>query len=250
MAGLTGIYLKRKIDINVEKLNFQMTKSIAYENWYSIDNIVEEKGAFGKASLGILNPGSQPIFNDNKTIWIIMEGEIFNYDKLKMDLVKKGHNFKLNNDPEFILHLYDEYIDVFEYKLKELNGVFSIIIYDRRNNNLIICNDRYGFRPLYICDRGDYFLFSSEIKAILQDRSFGKYIDREAMADFFSFGYILGNKTFFKDIKLLPPASFVKCCDDRIDIYNYWNWDNIKSLGNNDEDEIVNELGKALAPIY
>ena len=244
MAGLAGIYLKRKIDINVEQLIFQMTKSIAYENWYSIDNITEERGAYGRASLGILNPGPQPIFNDNKTIWIIMEGEIFNYDKLKIDLVKKGYNFKLNNDPEFILHLYEEYTDVFKYKLKELNGIFSIIIYDRRYNNLTMCNDRYGFRPVYICDRGDYFLFSSEIKAILQDKNFKKYIDLEAMADFFSFGYILGNKTFFKGIKLLPPASFVKFRNDRISIYNYWNWDNIKSLSNNDEDEIVNELGR------
>ena len=244
MPGLTGIYLKRKIDINVEQLNFQMTKSIAYENWYKIDNIVEEKGTFGRASLGILNPESQPIFNDDKTIWIIMEGEIFNYDKLKRDLVKKGHSFKLNNDPEFILHLYDEYTSVFEYKLKELNGIFNIVIYDRRYNILIICNDRYGFRPVYICDRGDYFLFSSEIKAILQDRNFRRCIDLEAMADFFSFGYILGNKTFFKDIKLLPPASFIKCHDDKIDIHNYWNWNDIKSIGNNNEGEIVNEIGR------
>ena len=94
MAGLTGIYLKRRIDINVEQLNYQMTKSIAYENWYIINNIVEKKGAFGRASLGVLNPGSQPIFNDKKTIWIIMEGEIFDYDKLKIDLVKKGYDFK------------------------------------------------------------------------------------------------------------------------------------------------------------
>lgn len=174
----------------------------------------------------------------------MMEGEIYDYKDLKKELILKGHKFLVNNDPEFILHLYEEYKENFGEKLKGLNGIFLFAIYDTRAHKLIICNDRYGFKLLYCCDRGDYLLFASEIKAILQDKSFTRSVDLEAMTEFFSFGYVLGDKTLVEGVKLLPPASIFNYSNGKMEIKQYWNWNRIKKIGISDEDEILNELGR------
>jgi len=244
MPGLTGILKKQENALNIEDLLARMCKVIKYEDWYKIDTFLDESIGLGRASLGTLNPESQPMFNEDKNLCIMMEGEIYGYKDLKEELILKGHRFLVNNDPEFILHLYEEYGKEFENKLKDLNGIFLFMIYNLKNHKLIICNDRYGFEPLYWCDRGNYLLFASEIKAILQDKSFIRAVGLEAMAEFFSFGYVLGDKTLIEGIKLLPPASIFTYYNNRIEIKQYWNWNQIEKTGTMDEDEIVEKLGK------
>lgn len=244
MPGLTGILKKQDNQLNIGQLLSKMCQIIRYEDWYKIDTFLDESIGLGRISLGILNPESQPIFNEDKNLCIMMEGEIYGYKDLKEELILKGHRFLVNNDPEFILHLYEEYEREFKDKLKDLNGIFLFMIYNLKNHELIICNDRYGFRPLYWCNRGNYLLFASEIKAILQDKSFTRVVNLEAMAEFFSFGYILGDKTLIEGIKLFPPASIFSYSNGKIKIKEYWNWNKIKRREILHEDEVVDELGR------
>jgi asparagine synthase (glutamine-hydrolysing) len=181
MPGLVGILKKQDNAVETERLLARMCRIIKHEDWYNVDTFLDESIGVGRVSLGILNPEPQPIFNEDKSLCIMMEGEIYDYQDLKEELISKGHTFLVNNDPEFILHLYEDYGKEFGEKLKDMNGTFLFAIYDIRSHELIICNDRYGFRPLYWCDRGDYLLLSSEIKAILQDKSFTGSVDLEAM---------------------------------------------------------------------
>jgi len=167
MPGLVGIMKKQENALNIEDLLASMCKVIKYEDWYKTDTFFNESIGMGRVSLGVLNPEPQPIFNEDKNLCIMMEGEIYDYQDLKEELISKGHKFSVNNDPEFVLHLYEEYGKKFEKKLKDLNGIFLFTIYDKKKNELVICNDRYGFKPLYWCDKGDFLLFASEIKAIL-----------------------------------------------------------------------------------
>jgi len=242
MPGITGIYLKRQTNLEINDLNLRMIRTVNYEDRYKIDSIVDERVIFNRISLGILNPEPQPVYNEDKSLWIIMEGEIYDYQMLKKDLMLKGHKFSLNNDPEFILHLYEDHREDFGDKLKSINGIFLGIIYDKKINKLIVFNDRYGLKPLYWCDRGDYFLFSSEIKAILQDKGLNRELELKAIAEFFSFGYVLGDKTFIKDVNLFSPASIFICSGERNEIERYWSWNRIKKIKVNDEEEIIGEL--------
>lgn len=244
MPGLVAILKKKEKGLDTESLLAQMCQIIKHESWYKTYTFSDKSISMGRVSLGILNPEPQPIFNEDKSMCIIMEGEIYDSQNLKEELISKGHNFSVNNDPEFVLHLYKEYEKEFGEKLKELNGTFLFVIYDINNQKFIICNDRYGFRPLYWCDRGNYLLFASEIKAILQDRNFKRKVNLEAMADFFSFGYVLGDKTLVDEIKLLPPASIFIHFKGKTEINQYWNWNQIKKTDITNENEIVDELGR------
>lgn len=244
MPGFAGVIKEQDNTLNIEKLLPKMCDIIKYEDWYKTDTYLDKNIGMGRVSLGILNPEPQPIFNENKTLCIMMEGEIYDYTDLKEDLISKGHIFLVNNDPEFILHFYEEYKSNFAEKVKDLNGIFLLAIYDFNNHELIICNDRYGFKPLYLCERDNYLLFSSEIKAILQDRSIKREVNLEAMAEFFSFGYILGNNTLLEGIKLLPPASIFTYSNAKSEIKQYWSWNQIKKTDIIDEEQIVDKLGR------
>ena len=244
MSGLTGIIKEQGNTLDIEQLLPKMCEIIKYEDWYKTDTFLDKTIGMGRVSLGILNPEMQPIFNEDKTLCIMMDGEIYDYQHLKEDLVSKGHKFLVNNDPEFILHLYEEYRTDFAEKVKDLNGIFLFAIYDCNIHELVICNDRYGLKPLYLCERDNYLLLSSEIKAILQDASFKRKINLEAMAEFFSFGYALGDNTLIEGIKLLPPASIFTYSNGKSEIKEYWNWNEIKKIDFIDEEKIVDELGR------
>jgi asparagine synthase (glutamine-hydrolysing) len=196
-----------------------MARSITYEKWHQTNLYSAPPLAIGRVHLGITNPEPQPIFNEDGSILIVMDGEVFDYEDEKKRLELRGHKFKVGNDPEFCLHMFEEYGEEF---VRKLNGSFVLIIYDKRNENVLIANDRYGLRPLYYASEGIRFIFSSEVKAILKDESLKKDIDDEAVADFFAFGRLLGSKTFFKEIKLMPPGSIIIWADGRISEKKYW----------------------------
>ena len=191
MPGLVGIISENVVD---EQLLDRMVNSLKHEKFYRVDKYISSNFGFSRVHLGIFNPEPQPIFNENKSLCIFMDGKIYDYGEQLNELKNRGHKFNNENDPEFCLHLYEEYREDFGEKLKNLNGIFLIAIYDNRLHKLTLCNDRYGSRPLYWRDRGNYLLFSPEIKAIFQDKNFTRSVNLEAMADFFSFGYVLGNK--------------------------------------------------------
>ena len=209
-------------DKNRKALLESMLNSIKYENWYSTDSYNGPVFAIGRTHLGVLNPEAQPIFNEDGSLGIFMDGEVYDYDKQKRNLESNGHKFKVGNDAEFCLHLYEEYGEDF---VKNLNGSFVIIIFDAQNRKMIVANDRFRLRPFYYAKNGEKYLFASEVKAILQDKKFERKICHQAVADFFAFQWILGDKTFFEGIKALPPASILTWSDGKSCIRRYWDFE-------------------------
>lgn len=244
MPGLVGIVTTHdKADINVKELLSKMCHAVRYEEWYKTDTYVNKTFGLGRVHLGIFNPEPQPIFNEDKTLCIMMEGEIYDYQNMKEDLVSKGHKFSVDNDPEFILHLYEEYDTDFVHKL---NGSFTLVIWNENSHELLLINDRYGLRPLYYTEHNGYLLFGSEVKAILQDETFKRIIDNRSVADFFSFGYIIGNKTFFRGIELLPPASALTYNAGQSTIEQYWDFNFNEEYEDHPEEYYVKKLSKLI----
>jgi len=243
MPGLVGIVATQTVNDNTEKLLSKMCQAVRHEEWYKTDTYVNKTVGLGRVHLGIFNPEPQPIFNEDKTMCILMEGEIYDYQNMKEELVSKGHNFSVDNDPEFILRLYEEYGADFVHKL---NGSFTLVIWNENSQELLIINDRYGLRPLYFTERNGYLLIGSEVKAILQDETFKRIVDDRSVADFFSFGYILGNKTFFHGIELLPPASILTHNNGQMSIDNYWNFNYNEEYEDHPEEYYVEKLSKLI----
>jgi asparagine synthase (glutamine-hydrolysing) len=148
--------------------------------------------------------GHQPMCNEDASIWITFNGEIYNYLELREELVKRGHLFRSRTDTEVILHLYEEVGDAC---LERLNGMFALAIWDAKRERLLVARDRFGKKPLYYTSDGRRFRFASELKALLVDRAVSREIDPEALSLYVSLGYIPCPRTIFRGCLKLPPAS-------------------------------------------
>lgn len=228
MPGIVGV-----VGTEAKPLLKAMYNSIKHEDWYLVDEYVSSQFNIARVHLGILNPEPQPIFTEDKTLCITMDGEIYDSRKEKV---------KVNNDPEFCLHLYKKFGEDF---VNKLNGSFLVVIWDNQNQKLLIANDRYGTKPLYYAHNNGQFLFSSEVKAILQDKKFKREINLEAVAEFFAFEYLLEDKTFFKGINILIPASTLVYQKGQFFIKQYWDF-KFEEEYNKPEDYYVKELVSSL----
>ena len=202
MPGITGI-VDPKNRFDSPSLLKQMLRAMRHEEFYETMHYFDPPIALGRIHLGVVNPEPQPIFNENQDKCIVMNGEIYGYHQLR-DKLRHNHSFKFENDPELVLHLYEEYDLEFP---NFLDGSFVSAIWDAKKKELIIANDRYGLLPLYYTNFDGGFIFAPEVKGVIEIDNFPRILNEKAVADFFSFGYILGDKTFFKSIRLLPPAS-------------------------------------------
>lgn len=168
-----------------------------------------------------LSSGTQPIHNENETLWIVYNGEVFNYIELKEDLLEKGHRFYTTTDTEVVLHLYEE---LGHCCLDLLNGQFALAIWDSKEKELFLARDRFGIRPIYYSLRDDSILFASEIKAILMDAMMPRELDPIALDQIFTFWTTLPSRTAFKGIKELPPGHFLKTSHGSVSIEKYWDF--------------------------
>lgn len=216
MPGLAGC-LKRECDVNVEDVLREMVQEMMHDN-YSTDMFVTGPVGIARISLGILNPEPQPLVMGETVIF--MDGELYDH-RLKEDLVNKGHTFPVGNDPEYVIHLYSEYGRDFVH---HLNGSCVIVLWNGRNQELTIVNDRYGLRPFYYTERDGCLLFGSEMGALL-GKSIKPAVDERALSDFLLFRCILGTKTIVRGISLLPPASIMTCTCGGISVESYWDFD-------------------------
>lgn len=174
--------------------------------------------AHRRLSIVDLAHGHQPMPNEDHTIWLIYNGEIFNYQELRTQL--QNHHFATRSDTETILHLYE---DLGTNSALKLNGQFAFALWDGRENSLWLVRDRFGIKPLYYTLQDDRLIFASEIKAILQDERLPRQLNYSALAEHFTFQNTLGEKTFFAGIKLLPAGTWLKIYEDgRSEQYTYW----------------------------
>ena len=170
---------------------------------------VEGPAALGHRRLSIidLEGGAQPISNEDGTLWLTFNGEIYNFMGLRDDLVAKGHVFRTRSDSETIVHAFEEYG---EDCLERLRGMFAFAIWDSVKKELFMARDRLGKKPLYYyADRGR-LLFASELKAILEDSRVPRELDTMAVADYFTYHYVPFPGTIFKGIRKLPPGHFLR----------------------------------------
>ena len=166
-----------------------------------------------------LNTGAQPMSNEDETVWIVFNGEIYNFAALREQLQAKGHIFRSHSDTEVILHAYEEFgTDC----VNELRGMFAFAIWDSKQRRLFVARDRIGIKPLYFCTTGQEFYFASELKAILTDPAVSREINLPAIRQFLSFHYLPGTETLFKNIHKLPPGHSLMVESGRVTQQRYW----------------------------
>lgn len=181
---------------------------------------LDGRAALGNLRLSIIGipGGTQPIGNEDGTLWIVYNGEAFNYVELREELRKRGHRFSTETDTEVVLHLYEEQgADC----LHRINGQFSLAIWDSRGQKLFLARDRIGIRPLYYTFSGGRFLFASEIKAILAADG-ARPLEPRALAQVFTFWSTLPGRTVFRDIRELPPGHCMLVRDVPTTPQPYW----------------------------
>lgn len=219
MTGIVGFKLPND-QFKPADLLAKMANALQVENDCQVDLYSDESIHLGRASLGIVNPEEQPIWNEDHSVGIILEGEIFDYQPRQAQLIQHGYKFQWNrNHAEFILHLYEEKGEQF---VNELNGAFSLAIWDGRTQKLLLANDRLGFEPLYYTHKPDGFAFASGVRSLLFPPYRPFSLDFTALAQFLTFDHVLGNRTFFQDIQLLPPGSILTLIDGTVQIRTYW----------------------------
>jgi len=163
--------------------------------------------------------GKQPMFNEDKSIALVYNGEIYNFRELRKELEGKGHSFFSNSDSETILHAYEEYGNrCVEY----LDGDFAFAVYDSKNKKLFLARDRLGVKPLYYAVIDGEFFFASEIKAILQNKDFKKEIDLQSLHDLLTFRYVPEPNTILKGVRKLLPGHYLVYQNKKVNIFPYW----------------------------
>jgi len=218
MPGLIGVVGPQSNE-EIGKLLENMAKSLKHEDWYKIDLHREDGIGLGRVSLGILNAEPQPIWNEDRTLCIVMEGEVYDYEDEKRRLMERGHRFQVDNDVEFVLHLFEELGSKAPLRL---NGAFVAAVWDLQNRRLTIFNDRLGLRPIYYARHNGCLTFAAGVRGLLADPGLSRRVDPIAIAQFLSFDHVIGNRTLLSNVLLLPPASLLTFSKDRLTIQPYW----------------------------
>jgi asparagine synthase (glutamine-hydrolysing) len=175
--------------------------------------------AIRRLSIIDLETGDQPLSNEDGSVTLVFNGEIYNYRELRAQLLDRGHWFKTQSDGEVIAHLYEEQGPDF---VKELNGMFAIALWDGRANRLILARDRAGEKPLYYRRQDSTLLFGSEIKALLEYPGISRELDREAVAQYFFYGYFPSPRTVFTEIRKLPAGHRMVAQNGKVTLEAYW----------------------------
>jgi len=222
MCGIAGYYkYKNRNPLEDNEILGKMIDSIKHrgpddKGSYSDDYV--ELG-FRRLSIIDIQGGHQPIFNENKSLVLVFNGEIYNYIELRGELIKKGHVFESNCDSEVIIHLYEQYGLDF---VNRLDGMFAICLWNKKLNQLILARDRMGKKPLYYFHDQNGFVFGSEIKALFEHPSVSKNIDEESVALYMTLNYVPAPKTIYKNIFKLPAGSILVLEKGKLHLHSYW----------------------------
>lgn len=216
MCGISGLFG----DVSIESLE-RMNTSLSHRGPDDSETFCDLPVGLGHTRLSIidLETGSQPIFNEDESISVVFNGEIYNYRKLRNSLSSSGHKFTTQTDTEVIVHLYEEYGESFLQKLK---GMFAFALWDSNKERLILARDRMGIKPLLLADDGEAVSFASELQAILASGIEHGGIDKKAFAQYFGFGFIPAPRTAFKNISKLRPGEMAVITTEGIERKSYY----------------------------
>jgi asparagine synthase (glutamine-hydrolysing) len=221
MCGICGkIFFEKDKRVDPQLIKI-MADSMYHRGPDDEGNYISGNVGLGHRRLSIidLKGGKQPISNEDGTIWIVFNGEIYNYQELRQTLIQRDHRFKTDTDTEVIVHAYEEFG---EDCVKKLRGMFTFAIWDDRNQALFIARDRVGIKPLYYSLGAGQLLFASEMKAILQDPSVVRDVNLPIIDRFLTYFYVPGEETLFKSIRKLRPGHHLTVRKGKADVKQYW----------------------------
>ena len=191
-----------------------------------------------------LSTGAQPMTNEDETVWIVFNGEIYNFAALRERLQGKGHVFRSHSDTEVIIHAYEEFGPDC---VKELCGMFAFAIWDAKRKRLFVARDRVGIKPLYFCQTKDAFWFASEIKALITDPAVARDLNHQAIRTFLAFHYVPGLETMFRSVRKLLPGHYLLVENGKTTFHQYWDLHFTEDRWRQPFDESVDELNSLLA---
>lgn len=200
--------------------------------------------AHRRLSIIDVKAGHQPMFNEDGSVVIVFNGEIYNHEELRRELEAKGHIFQTHSDTESIIHAYEQFEDDFE---RRLTGMFGFALWDERRRRLTLSRDRLGIKPLYYTVHGNQLIFASEIKAILEVPGVERRVDLDALESYLTVRYVPGPKTMFKDIYKLQPGHTLTVRNGKLQIHSYW--DLQYSEEPRREEELLEELRGLLVEV-
>ncbi|MEG2813649.1 MAG: asparagine synthase (glutamine-hydrolyzing), partial [Oscillospiraceae bacterium] len=235
-VGFTGFCDKKQETIN------NMLKKIIHRGPDSQESYVDNDVAFGFARLSIidLEGGTQPLFNEDESMVLIFNGEIYNYLELKELLLKAGHKFKTKTDSEVLIHGYEEWGTALPAKLR---GMFAFTIWDKKSKKLFGARDHFGIKPYYYAQMGESFIFGSEIKSFFPHPNFKAELFEEHLPDYLTFSCVPGYDTFFRNVFKLPPAHFYEYENGKMTKTRYFTPE-FKMDENRSEESFVDEISK------
>lgn len=225
MCGIVGIL---SFEANAPFLHNglirQMRDVMAHRGPDDVGEFCDSHVAFGQRRLSIIDlaGGSQPMSNASESVWVLNNGEIYNYQHLRQILELRGHRFRTDSDTEVIVHGYSSYGNEI---VTHLRGMFALAVWDAEQQRLLLARDRAGKKPLYYAHLPQGLFFASEIKALLQIDFLPRELDEQAIADYLTYISIPDPLTIFKHIKKLPPGHFLTCdLQGNVQIQRYWRW--------------------------
>ncbi len=216
LCGFTGEVVDRDAVIKT------MTDRITHRGPDSSGIYTDDDISMGFRRLSIIDvesTGDQPIYNENKTLVLMFNGEIYNYRELRNTLIEKGHRFYTQTDSEVLIHGFEEW---HEDLLIKLRGMFAFAIYDMIDKSLFIARDYFGIKPMHYTQSGGNFIYASEIKSILDFPGFEKRFNKRALDNYISFEYAVPPETFFEDVYCLMPAHYLWYKDGKVETHRYW----------------------------
>jgi asparagine synthase (glutamine-hydrolysing) len=222
MCGICGIFDRSGEPIDRPLLS-GMTAALQHRGPDGQGEFVDREIGLGHRRLSIIDVdgGSQPIANENGSLQVVFNGEIYNFVELREQLEGFGHQFATRSDTEVIVHAYEQWG---RDCVRKFNGMFAFAIWDTVRRELFVARDHLGIKPLYYVDLGNRVLFSSEIKALLKDPDCPRAVDARGLADLFTFRYVPSPGTLFSGIRKLPPGHSMTISRDRMTIARFWEW--------------------------
>jgi asparagine synthase (glutamine-hydrolysing) len=208
MCGIAGAITAQYAGPQIDQIVSRMTAALIHRGPDDAGAFVSEQVIFGFRRLSIidLTRGAQPIFNEDRSVVLICNGEIYNYIELRRELEDRGHRFAAGSDCETIVHLYEE---IGERCVERLRGMFAFALYDVRRSRVLLARDRIGEKPLYLCDTPGALLFASELKAILSSGLISFELDDEALNHYLHYQYVPEPRTLVRGIWRLPAAHYL-----------------------------------------
>jgi asparagine synthase (glutamine-hydrolysing) len=242
MCGICGVYLSENGWDMHPSIVKNMCDTITHrgpddEGFYCNDHVF-----LGSRRLSIidLENGNQPMSNEDQSIWLVFNGEIYNYPELRERLIQKGHAIRTHSDTEVIIHAYEEYGESFA---SELNGMFAFALWDGNRKQLLIARDRVGIKPLYYTHQRGRFVFASELKAIRVVPGLQLEIDSTAIDQFLTLEYIPGPRTIYKNVQKLSPGHYMVIREGQTRLCSYWE---IPQQPINEPEEVCVEIVRGL----